>query len=367
MRGRLGLVAVAVLALIGALWWWLSARGESVPVAEASAEADAGPAANPAAGGRLEAMRARAAKAGDGGVGLTEALPPGVVATFGWGNGAGKLGRNRPEEANPEAPMSLSRDGQGNTWVLDQVNGRMVKLDKDGKVVAEMPLPLQTPQDMAVTKDGTAAVLDRLVDKAVALLGPDGKQVGELKLLGKGLEEGGQVTGVFADGDDVYVEREHGDLVKLGDSKGKPDPERPEVPGRPTRDGLSYISANISDPAAGRVAVTSIDRASRQHRFTREVPLGAPILALMLLDSDRSGVIYLAGVVQLPQPTGEPMPRMAVLCLDPLDGRPIGSAVLPANTDADETFRELTVLAEGGVLFLHRTEERAELMRADCR
>ena len=83
----------------------------------------------------------------------------------------------------------------------------------------------------------------------------------------------------------------------------------------------------------------------------------------MLLDTDRSGVIYLAGVVEVP----ETPPSIAMLCLDPLDGRPIGRAVLPANTDADETFRELTVLDEGGVLFLHRTEEQAQLLRADCR
>jgi hypothetical protein len=152
--------------------------------------------------------------------------------------------------------------------------------------------------------------------------------------------------------------------VKLGDSKGKPDPERPEVPGRPTRDGLSYLSASMSDPAAGAVAVTSIDRATRQHRYTRVVPLGGPLLALMLLDTDRSGVIYVGGVVEVPPP-GSPV--ISILCLDPLDGRPIGRAQLPANVDADETFRELTVLDEGGVLYLHRTEQNAQLMRADCR
>jgi hypothetical protein len=88
---------------------------------------------------------------------------------------------------------------------------------------------------------------------------------------------------------------------------------------------------------------------------------------LMLLDTDRSGVIYLAAVVEVPGQAGESATRVGILCLDPLDGRPIGRAVLPANTDADETFRELTVLDEGGVLFLHRTEERADVLRADCR
>lgn len=358
---RLALPSVVLVALAVALWFLLAREEPTTPAAVTSLDAGEAELEKPdSPTARLQAMRARSvARAAD--AGTAEApLPPNVVAQFGWGNGPGKLGRSRPEEANPEAPMSLTRDAQGNTWVLDQVNGRLVKLDKNGKPAGEMPLPLQTPQDIAFTKDGTAAVLDRLVDGAVALIGPDGKQLGELKVGGKGIPEGGAITGLMTDGDDVYVEREHGDLVKLGDSKGKPDPERPEVPGRPTRDGLSFISANIIDPASGSVAVTSIDRATKQHRFTRAVPMGAPVMMLLLLDSDRSGVIYLGGVVESPQPI------VTVLCLDPLDGRPIGRATLPANTDADETFRELTVLDEGGVLFLHRTEENAQLMRAYC-
>jgi sugar lactone lactonase YvrE len=312
-------------------------------------------------------MRARAAAAD---AGAAAPLPPGVIATFGWGNGAGKLGRNRPDEANPEGPMSLTRDARGNTWVLDQVNGRLVKLDATRKPAGDVPLPVQTPQDVAFTKDGTAAVLDRLVDGAVALVGPDGKQLGELKLVGKGIEAGGAITALVTDGNDVYVEREHGDLVKLGDSKGKPDPDRPEVPGRPTRDGSAFISANIIDAPSGHVAVTSIDRATREHRYTCDVPMGAPILNLNLLDTDRSGVIYLGAVVEkAPAPSGggDGQYGIFVLCLDPLDGRPLGRAVLPANTDADETFRELTVMDEGGVLFLYRTEQQSQLMRADGR
>lgn len=358
--------AGAVLVLLAALAWWLLARGEPhAPEAAAAAADDAGAALpqriSPSA--KLQLMRARTATRGDGGA--EEAPPPpGVVAQFGWGNGAGKLGRHRPEEANPEGPMSVTRDAQGNTWVLDQVNNRLVKLDKNGKPAGEVPLPLQSPQDVAFTKDGTAAVLDRNVDGAVALIGPDGKQLGELKVIGKGVAQAGALTGVFTDGDDVYVEREHGDLVKLGDSKGKPDPDRPEVPGRPTRDGLSYLSASMSEPTTGGVAVTSIDRATKQHRFTRVVPLGGPILALMLLDTDRSGVIYVGGALEVPPPGA---PVISILCLDPLDGRPIGRAQLPANVDADETFRELAVLDEGGVMFLHRTEDDAQLMRADCR
>src|SRR4051794_21224892 len=52
--------------------------------------------------------------------------PPAVVRAK-WGSGPGELGRDRPKEGNPEAPMSVTVDGEGRAVVLDQVNGRIVR------------------------------------------------------------------------------------------------------------------------------------------------------------------------------------------------------------------------------------------------
>jgi hypothetical protein len=317
----------------------------------------------------LKAMRARAEKLTDGGVPDSAANDPRSIAQFGWGAGKGQLGRHRPKEGNPEGPMSLTLDKAGNSFVLDQVNGRVVKLDAHGNPIGTQQLTVQAAQDMAVAKNGNLLVMDRLVDKTVAVMGADGKSLGELPVGGRGVPDTGKLTGVFVDGDNVYVEREHGDLVRIGDTGGKADPNRPEIPGRPTRDGLSYISAQISDGAHGRVAVTEIDRASGDHRFTRDVPLGMPVLMIALLDTDLQGIIYLATVGERPGPTSA-SPAIAVLdllCLDPLDGRPLGRAETAANTSADETFREMTVQDNGGVVYLYRTEAGAELRRLDCR
>jgi hypothetical protein len=293
----------------------------------------------------------------------------GVFAVTTWGSGPGQLGRDRPQEGNPEAPMSLTLDSLGNAVVLDQVNNRLTRFGKDGKPLGSVPLTVQGAQDVAMARDGTAAVLDRLVDKTVALMDPNGKLLGELPVEGRGIEEGGGVTGVFVDGKDVYVEREHATLVRIGDTAGKADPERPEIPGRPTRDGLSFITAGMTEATTGRVYVSSIDRASLAHRFTRELRLGVQLHGLMLLDTDRAGVIYLGAVAELPTGQPDPATRAVILltCLDPLDGRPIGKAELPANTSADETFRELTVFDEGGVLFAQRSEQAVTMQRYDCR
>jgi hypothetical protein len=303
----------------------------------------------------------------DGGRDAGPSLPHGVLAQFGWGSGEGQLGRNRPQEANPEAPMSLTIDSAGRVYVVDQVNNRVVKLERDGRPAGSVPLTVQAGQDLAIAKDGTMVVMDRLVDHSLALMGPDGKLRGELPLLGKGLEEGGGSTGVFTDGNDIYVEREHGDLVKVGDTSGTRDLERPEIPGRPSRDGTAWLSATLGDRTQGQVLVTVIDKPSHAHRFTRQVVLGPPVMALTFLDSDRSGLIYLAGLVETPQSTAQaPQYALSLMCLDPLDGHPLGQVALPANESADETFRELAVSDEGGVLFLQRTENGAALVRVTC-
>lgn len=290
----------------------------------------------------------------------------GVVAEFTWGSGPNSLARSRPQEGNPEAPMSLAVDRAGTTWVVDQVNGRLVAIDAQGRRRA-VPLPVQEAQDITTSRDGRVLVMDRLVDKAVAVLGPDGATQGELGLVGKGLREGGAATGVFVDGDDVYVEREHGDLVRVGSTAGAADSERPEVPGRPSRDGKLYLSAALGDRATGAVLVTAIDRPSKAHRYTRQLTRGSRALQVTLLDTDASGIIYLGLVRQVPGTSPEaPRWLQEVLCLEPNAGALVGRIELPVNEGPEETFRELAVPDEGGVLFLQRTEAGATLLRAQC-
>jgi hypothetical protein len=259
-------------------------------------------------------------------------------------------------------PMSLTRDGQGRIYVLDQVNGRVVRHGADGKPESTSEVKLTAAQDLAIGKDGSMAVLDRIVDKSVALYDDKGALRGQLSLPGDGVDEPGFLTGVFIDGNDVYVEREHGPLVRIGDTSGVSAQPRTEIPGRPSRDGLSYLNAGITDAAAGRAYVSSIDRASGAHRFTRELRLKAHIQSIQLLDSDRSGKIYFA--VELHEdPATE---WIALQCLEPLKGAPAGSALIPANTLPEETFRDLTVLDDGGVIHALRSESGVTYQRYDC-
>lgn len=296
----------------------------------------------------------------DGGAG--DEKQGGVVFFSPWGgSNTNQLGRERPSEGNPMAPMSLARDGKGRLYVLDQVNGRVVRHGADGKVDQVTEIKLTAPQDVAVGKDGSMAVLDRLGTKAIGLYDESGALKTQLPLGGDGVEDPGLITGVFVDGSDVYVEKEHGPLVRVGDTEGGLANPRTQIPGRPSRDGLSFLNAGITDAKAGRAYVSSIDRATNEHRFTRELKLGAPIRTILLLDSDLSGTIYFA--TELERPGGD---VVFLQCLDPLKGVPVGSAVLPVNTLPEETFRDLTVLDDGGVVYAVRSDDGVSYQHYDC-
>jgi hypothetical protein len=347
------LAVSALLALVFVAWWLLTRQSATTTASgprhlpgEVASGAEPQPTARPVVSiaPPVSAPRPKAQKT------------PGVVASASWGSGKNQLGRDVPEEANPEGPMSFHMGPDGTLVVLDQVNNRLARYDKDGKRLFDTNLDSMYPQDVAVGADGTTAVLDRLKDKNITLMDREGNVVGTLPLEGEAIGETGGITGVFMDGDDVYVEREHGPLVKVGTKDGQAAQEEEELPGRPSRDGTLLLTAGIVEAPAGRIFVSAINRAEREHQFTREIVLDDAVLYLVLLDSDKLGTIYVAAVIGTPEPPPGDV-RVQLVCLDPAQGAPTGGAFMPANVLPDETFRDLVVLDEGGVVYAERTED----------
>ena len=294
------------------------------------------------------------------------ARPQGTLVHATWGSGPGQLGRSRPNEGNPEAPSSFTLDQEGRLLVLDRTNGRIARYDKDGRPLDPIALTQRSPQEIITAPDGSTVVMDRLADKSAAIFDKEGKLKGELPITGKGLEQGGSATGLFADEKGIYVESEHGELIRIGDTTGKVDEQRPPLDGRPTRDGRSLLSAGGIDPASGRFWVRAVDRASGQTRFQQQVTLSVPYLSIIFLDSDRAGGIYAgAHVARELEPGKMSDEAVHVVCLG-TRGEVRGVAVLPANTMPEETFRDLAVHDDGTIVYMVRSEAGVAVRSYRC-
>jgi len=273
-----------------------------------------------------------------------------AIVSGDWGGEPGQFGRRRDAEANPEGPMALAAAG-GEVAVVDQINRRVQRF-KDGKLTGTIPIGGDTVQDMALAPGGRTVLLDRLVDGTVQIYGPDGKLENQLAIAGKGIDEGGDVTGVFADDGGIYVERQHGSVIRLADARGATDSERSELLGRPSRDGRFVLQAEIADPA-GAMLVRASNRSNGELAWVQTVRTDAPILHVVMLDSDRAGNVYVAAEVG--RESAEPPYELGDVHVVALrlgnGGIVTGQLRLPALGAADETFRPLTV-DDDGVLYL---------------
>lgn len=181
--------AIAGATVIGALVWWTTRAPANpsgvTPSPEPTSETElrAAVVAVPSAPSTPAAP-------------IAPSAPSDGVIRASYGSRPGELGRNRPEEGNPEGPSSLAFAGH-DLVVLDQVNERGVRYDTRGNVVGTFDAP-STAQEIAIGPDGTMALLDRLGNKNVTLTDPSGKKIGELPLTG----DTGLYTGVVFDGKD---------------------------------------------------------------------------------------------------------------------------------------------------------------------
>jgi hypothetical protein len=336
--------AVVALALLAAIGWWAGRRSVEVRRADQAPPTTLPPVAAPPVAtpspspsvARLPPRRAAKSHA---------------LVQAGWGDGPGQLGRKTAHESAPEGPMSLTVDKSGNLYVLDEINQRIQRWSKSGAPLPPIPVSGDTAQDLALGKRGSVALLDRLGERNLLLVSADGKPLGEVGLVGKHIPEGGGTTGLFTDDSgNFYVEYEHQAMVRVADSDGNSDADRPTVPGRPSRDGRIFLAAQLADRAGGTALVRGLDAAGNP-LWQSLVSLGGPLLYLTLLDSDADGNVYLAGHTadSSPQPPYALVnEQLVIVSLSP-SGAPRGLMALPASPPVAENFRELAVGDDGTI------------------
>jgi len=274
---------------------------------------------------------------------------PRPVVRGAWGSAPGQFGRLPAQESNPEGPMSLGFDRSGAIVVLDQVNRRLQRFGKDGRLLGTQPIGSETAQDLLVDGQGRAHVLTRLGDAAgLQSFAPDGSPAGTVPVVGGKVKEGGAISGLFADADGLYVETEHDDLVRVADASGKATSLDETIPGRPSRDGKLYLRAGIISKPQGRLYVQAHDR-DRKLAWERPLTFAAALLHILLLDSDLAGNVYLGAEIGDEDPATHKLQNVATV-IARLDGQGklTGSIALPpTGEDPTESFRPLAVSDEG--------------------
>ncbi|MCC7073312.1 MAG: hypothetical protein IT383_18515 [Deltaproteobacteria bacterium] len=170
---------------------------------------------------------------------LSLALPAGLALPVGPAPAA--LGITRDDEASPEGPGSLAVDPEGRLWVLDAVHARIAVVAKDGALEGNVPLPSTTIEDLALLPSGDVAVLDRLVARRVFVLTTSGAVIADADVEGAGVDEGGLVTGIFADESGVWLEVQHGVHVRVLDGRLSRDASRVTRPGLPLGEVLVRV------------------------------------------------------------------------------------------------------------------------------
>ncbi|MFZ2956720.1 MAG: hypothetical protein WA705_07500 [Candidatus Ozemobacteraceae bacterium] len=84
---------------------------------------------------------------------------PASSFSFSVGSGDGAFGVLTSPEGPEAGPVALIPSGNG-LVVLDGVNSRLVRIDEEGKLKREIPLPMGNFKDLARTSDGTIWVAD---------------------------------------------------------------------------------------------------------------------------------------------------------------------------------------------------------------
>jgi hypothetical protein len=336
----------AALALAGG---WLVAHLWQPPT-PALTGAPAGPPDAASAAGTSGAPAVRAALAD---AGRQAGAHTAVRIDARWGSGPGQLGHRHDPEGAPEGPMSLVAGRAGDTWVLDQANGRAVHFDAAGHALSAVRVS-ETAQDLAVGPAGNLYVLDRIGKGELTLYDGAGNAITTDGVTGGPIREGGAVTGLFVDRGGVYLEREHTDAVRVAGADGRFDPGRPVVPGRPSRDGSAFVRAALAGRRAAVALVTVFDRDGAQ-RWQRPVTFPRGVLQLALLDTDLEGHLYLGAEVADESPAPPyPLENLATVVVRVAlsDGGAEGVLTLPAAEAPEEIFRSLAVSDDGEVVQL---------------
>ncbi|MGQ9921349.1 MAG: hypothetical protein ACUVRZ_08465 [Desulfobacca sp.] len=244
---------------------------------------------------------------------------PKQVVLLPWGSGPGQAGKLIREEGAAEGPMSFAVTDNGEIFLLDQLNARIIHVAADGKVLRQLPVPVAKPEcregatfaDLAVTADGRFVLLDNIVENCLIILDQDGTQRhrSDLAAFGIPVRRGEQAVGNLAvvDGD-VYLE----DFTAKGyrqvfDRQLQPVRQEP-FPGLPFKQREQFLLSRVEfdrQKKAYRLIISVNDAKTRQALKTASW-LVKDDTYLLALAADRQQHLHLV-YASLPGGQGQPI------------------------------------------------------------
>ena len=281
-----------------------------------------------------------------------QAPAPAVVirANLAWGQGKFQLGRVLQGEQNPEGPMALDADADGRVWILDQVNSRLVRLDRQG---GWHWIPgSRTAQELAVDGPGHVWLLDRLVSKNLTRIDTKVGELVQAVPLGGPQDEPWLITALQMHGGELWAEYEHAQLRRVTGSGAA------VLEGRPTADNRWLLKALRVPPSraalAGRQPGSAVDQAPG---LTIQAEFAWPVMQLVELGGKTGDRLWLvADLVQLDAEDRPVQRRREALLIDDR-GQELRRVELCAPSGPEEQLRSARVGQDGHLYSLCLSEK----------
>lgn len=215
---------------------------------------------------------------------------PQEVIRLPWGCGGLMAGRKDAVESAPEGPMSFDIEAQGQIYLLDQVNFRVLEINPADKSWREIHISSDTFQEVEFYR-GKIILLDRIAKSIISIIDPNtGGELSAVPATGKGIHEGGGITAMLAFDDGIWLEYDHRYMVHILNADLSPA-SREIVKGRklagyPPR----VIVANLSKDGTARMQIEEFS--GGKTLFAKTVGFNFPITRIIWIESDINGWIF---------------------------------------------------------------------------
>jgi len=213
---------------------------------------------------------------------------PEVVLEVPWGTHGQAVGKDDGNESSPMGPMSFAVGPDGELFVLDQLNFRVLRFTPDGDLDMEFTLPWDTYQDLELAHDGALLVVDRLVQSSILVLDEAGAELGDHYVIGEGIPEGGGISATFVRDDGVWLEFAHTHVVRVLDELLAPCPETIRS-GRILAGGETRVVASLDGNGGAVLRLEEMD--SSEVRAEQTLSFRDRIDRIIWIEADRRGHI----------------------------------------------------------------------------